>query len=80
MISASEIDLLLLSFCDNTYWRKVAMVIGKTQYTLEGRGIQITHEEIGTRLEHLVGIGRLESQGNIQNWRHSEVRLPTVSR
>lgn len=34
------------------------------------------HNLVAQRIEALVGDGRLEAQGNIKNWRFSEVRLP----
>ena len=77
MIPASDIDQLLLSFCDKR-WLKVARIIGKTLQTFEERGVRVTAEEIDARMEVLVGTRQLEAKGNIRNWRYSEVRLPTA--
>ncbi len=40
MIPASDIDRLLLSFCD-AHWRKVARIIGNTYESLEEHGNEI---------------------------------------
>jgi len=60
VIPASDIDKLLLSFCD-VRWLKVARIIGKAIRTFESRGVRA-----------------LEAKGDIRNWRHSEVRLPST--
>jgi biotin-(acetyl-CoA carboxylase) ligase len=78
VIPASDIDRTLLSFCDQ-HWRKVARIIGQTMQSFEARGIQVTGkmaDEIDARMAVLVRTRQLEAQGNIRNWRHSEVRLP----
>jgi hypothetical protein len=31
---------------------------------------------LGTRIQVLADTGRIDSQGNLSMWRHSEVRLP----
>jgi hypothetical protein len=77
MIPASDLDSLLLSFCD-TDWLKVARIIGKTLKALEQRGDAIdgsVADQIDARMAVLVGSGQLEAQGNIKRWRYSEVRL-----
>jgi hypothetical protein len=78
VIAASELDELILSFCD-ARWRKVARIFGNTMQVLEDRGIQISGgvaDALDARMEALVKSGRLEAQGNIRRWRFSEVRLP----
>jgi len=78
VISDSELDSLLLSFCDQ-HWRKVARIAGQTYQALEKRGIEITAataDAFDARLAVLVGSGQLEAVGNIKRWRYSEVRLP----
>jgi hypothetical protein len=59
-------------------WRKVAMVISKVANAMgndlpNGDG---GYEQVAQRIEALVADGRLSVQGNIKNWRFSEVRLP----
>jgi hypothetical protein len=58
-------------------WRKVSMVITKVANRMgndlpEGEG---SYKQIGRRIEVLVSEGRLVAQGDIKNWRFSEVRL-----
>jgi hypothetical protein len=82
VISESEIDQLLLSFCEQR-WLKVARIAGNTLDALEHRGVQIGNgiaDMIDARMACLVKSGRLEAQGNIRKWRYSEVRLPGASK
>jgi Protein of unknown function len=70
-----EIDRLILSFAHEEYWRKVAMIISRV---LSGRpdcGDEIIAQRVADRIVALVKAGRLEAQGNLNRWRHSEVRL-----
>jgi hypothetical protein len=79
MISAKEIDQLLLAFCD-TRWRKIARVIGASMDILMGCRIRPSGtlaKIIDMRMAALVRSGRLEAEGDIRKWRYSEVRLPT---
>ncbi len=78
MISADDIDRLLLSFSD-THWQKVAKIIGNTLKALEHRGVQMdtsVTDQIDARMAALVGSGQLEAQGNIKRCGYSEVRFP----
>lgn len=78
MIPASELDELLLSFCDQ-HWRKVARIAGQALQALEQRGVELDGsfaDQIDARMAALVASGQLEAAGNIKRWRYSEVRLP----
>jgi hypothetical protein len=80
VIPASDIDRLLVSFCD-TRWRKVARVIGKTYEALEEHGHEVSRgiaKLMDARMAILVRSGRLEAKGNIKRWGYSEVRLATA--
>jgi Protein of unknown function len=79
--SASDIDRMLLSFCEKR-WLKVARIIGKTMEVLERRGVEMdggVADQMDARMAALVGSGQLEAAGNIKKWRYSEVRLPSES-
>jgi Protein of unknown function len=75
-MNASGIDSLILSTVTE-HWTKVAKVIGRVADTLSrdlppgDEGCEV----IARRIEALVGDGRLASQGDIRNWRFSEIRL-----
>ena len=61
------------------HWRKVAMVVSKVA-TAMGDGLvpgDAGYETVARRIESLVSEGRLLAQGDIKNWRFSEVRLPS---
>jgi hypothetical protein len=78
MILESDLDALLLSFCDQR-WLKVARIAGNTLQALEDRGITSAGklaDQIDARLAALVDSGKLEAKGNIKRWRYSEVGLP----
>lgn len=74
---SSEIDSAILSVTEKS-WRKVAMVIVKAADYL-GDCIPVGqrgHRMIARRVNALVKSGDLVSEGDISDWRHSEVRLP----
>lgn len=64
------------------HWRKVAAVVAGVSDVLENvlpegaAGSQI----VAARVEALVAQGQLLAQGNMQNWRFSEVRRPDSRR
>lgn len=71
----SRIDALILSAVDGR-WSKVARVIS---IITDEEGVEVSKiDEVGLviqgRIEALIQTGILEGQGNIQKWRHSEVR------
>ena len=75
-----EIDEAILAFLSsaNGRWRKVAMVISRVVNAM-GKDLPEGNEcydLVARRIEALVKEGRLVAQGNIQNWRFSEVRRP----
>ena len=56
-------------------WTKVAMVIAKAAQAIDGHLPDDERAEVfAQRIETLVVDGRLTAQGNLSNWRHSEVR------
>ena len=66
-----EVDVLLLSLA-LPYWQKVAMIIARAIIAEK----RLDENKAGERVEALVQAGKLESAGNVQLWRFSEVRLP----
>ena len=56
-------------------WTKVPMVIVKAAQAIDGHlPDEERAEVIAQRIAALVVDGRLTAQGNLSNWRHSEVR------
>lgn len=74
-IEIKRIDNALLSNACQ-YWRKVARVVGTTMTELPDRIVGIPDVFYSQRVRHLVAEGKLESQGNLDYMRYSEVRLP----
>ncbi len=69
-----EIDEAILKAVGDR-WTKVAMVIAKAAEELNGHIPDDERAEvIAERIRALVMHGRLTAQGNLDNWRHSEVR------
>jgi hypothetical protein len=69
------IDDTLLS-CVGDRWQKLAMVVVRAKERLESRYPVFSHTFYAMRVEYLSDLGRLESQGNLDYMRFSEVRLP----
>jgi Protein of unknown function len=74
--SEGDVDRLILSFAQ-VQWRKVAMIISKVVDASGRRWGDAELHEVAERIRVLVEDGRLEAQGDLSKWRHSEVRLPT---
>ena len=72
--SSSRLDELILSVVKPN-WRKVAMVVATVKNISESTDFATSHEAIAARIEALCKEGYLESQGDLSQWRHSEVRL-----
>jgi hypothetical protein len=77
----SRIDKAILSVASRR-WLKVARVLLDAARV---EGIDLSETEQGLRIivkriEALVSQGRLDAQGDLRKWRHSEVRLPARSR
>ena len=70
------VDKILVGHCTSQY-RKVAMIIDLALRP-ESAGLdKVPFGYLVQRVQHLVESGRLESQGNLDYARFSEVRLPT---
>ncbi|WP_157257170.1 DUF3658 domain-containing protein [Methyloversatilis discipulorum] len=70
----TEIDEAILSNVSTT-WKKVALVVVKVA---NESGISFADEDddfevVAKHIEFLVGEGRLLAQGNLKNWRSSEI-------
>ena len=70
-----EIDDVLLSHVKNLN-RKVAMIVGLTMMDLSERIEGIPDIYYGQRVKKLVEKGLLIADGNLDQMRYSEVRLP----
>ena len=71
-------DRLILSLITHD-WQKVAMIIANALHKSKDDSVQIRGGLFAARIVELCRQGCLESQGNLSNWRGSEVRLPTPS-
>ena len=69
------IDTALLGQCAES-WRKVARIVGSAMSCLPETLEQVPDGYFAQRVIALVSSGQLESQGNLNYMRFSEVRLP----
>ena len=74
-IAVSDLDELIFSVM-KPVWRKTAMMIVMTLKECEARAMPLDEKVIGARIAALAEAGRIDSQGDLSMWRHSEVRLP----
>jgi pimeloyl-ACP methyl ester carboxylesterase len=70
-----EMDRVLLAQASQN-WRKVARIVGMTMGELSARIPNVPDLYYAQRVRHLVEVGKLESQGNLEYMRYSEVRRP----
>jgi len=75
-MDTSQIDSLVLSSVGER-WTKVAMVIARVVDAMSPDLLPTDAdcEVVSRRIEALIGDGRLAAQGDLKNWRFSEVRL-----
>ena len=74
----SDIDAAILSVATAS-WRKVAFIVGRAREQLGGEFAQdeAGYQIVATRIQALAADGRLASQGDLTQWRFSEVKLPS---
>jgi len=72
--SPFELDRIILSAI-KLKWRKMAMVVGTVHKECEAKGLEISVEDIADRIIALEEAGMIACQGDLANWRRSEVRL-----
>jgi hypothetical protein len=73
-VSEADIDSVLYSVM-RWEWRKMALVVGMAFGRCKELGLPINDEALAARIQVLVESKRLEAQGDLRRWRHSEVRL-----
>lgn len=78
MATASDLEEALLAAI-NSRWTKVAMVFGRAE---RASGLTFDEDEdvfeaLAERLRELVASGKVLAQGDLNEWRFSEVRLAT---
>jgi hypothetical protein len=74
-ISAAMLDAAIFAVL-RPQWLKMARVLSDAEKQFDSRGISVDLELLGARIQVLADTGRIDSQGNLSMWRHSEVRLP----
>ena len=73
-VSEKDIDQIIFSVM-KPRWQKVALVVCFAIEQCEALNLEVTGEIFAARIQALVEADRLENQGDVRKWRHSEVRL-----
>jgi uncharacterized protein DUF3658 len=73
-MSPDLIDQTTLAFCEPQFL-KVARIVGDVAVALKVP-VDVDKGFITDRIKALVKAERLQSQGNLDRWRFSEIRLP----
>ncbi len=77
-VSEAQIDQIILSVTVPR-WQKMAMILWRAVKRGEELALGVTDEMFAARIQDLVEADRLEGQGDLRRWRHSEVRLKPQS-
>jgi hypothetical protein len=72
-VSEAQADQIILSVIA-PQWHKMARIIWDAVKRSEELALGVRDEAFAARIQVLVEAGRLESQGDLRKWRHSEVR------
>ena len=74
--SVSEADLDRIIFSKLGKWlRKTARIVGDVVTECQRLSWPITPEIVGARIEELSDDDRIDREGDLRYWRHSEIRL-----
>jgi hypothetical protein len=74
----TDIDRMVLRFA-KANWLKVARIIAEVRQASERRGVAASESDIADSIRVQVEQGKLEAQGDLSQWRFSEVRLPAAT-
>ena len=75
MKKAAQIDECILRYTTEQ-WQKVAMVAAGVMFETDPDMSEVNDFEVAERVKALVAEGRIQSQGNLDDMRHSQIRLP----
>jgi uncharacterized protein DUF3658 len=75
-VSDLDIDAAILAVTKAS-WRKVALIVSQAAKHVGGdfAAREDAYYFVASRIQALVADGRLASQGDLSEWRHSEIRL-----
>jgi hypothetical protein len=73
MLSIKELDTLILANTTNQ-WRKVAMVVATVLIEGNEKFSELDGLTVAVRIKYLVEEGYIESQGDLNEIRYSEIR------
>jgi hypothetical protein len=74
-ITEADVDCVIFSVLQ-PQWRKTAWIVHQAHDKSAELGWPMKDEVFAARLEVLAEAGRIDHQGYLRYWRHSEVRLP----
>ena len=73
-VTAADLDRIIFSKL-GARLMKTARIVGDVAVECERLAFPITPEIIGARIEELSDEDRIDSEGDLRYWRHSEIRL-----
>jgi hypothetical protein len=73
-VSEADVDAIIFSVLMSRL-QKTAMVIGQAMSHCREHGLPVEAEIISARIQALAASNRIESAGDLRQWRHSEVRI-----
>jgi uncharacterized protein DUF3658 len=73
-VTEADIDGIILANL-KPQWRKTALIVGNAWTQCKKLSWPIEAEILGARIQALADADRIEHQGDLRYWRHSEVRL-----
>lgn len=73
-VAVADLDAAILSVLKRD-WLKTVRIISHAATACKDRLMPVEYEVIGARIQVMADDGRIEAQGNLSMWRHSEVRL-----
>jgi hypothetical protein len=73
-VTAADLDRIIFSKL-STRLTKTARIVGDVVVECERLSWPLTPETVGARIEELSDDDRIDSEGDLRYWRHSEIRL-----
>jgi Protein of unknown function len=73
-VSEADLDRIIFSKMGKRL-QKTAMIVGRAFMACKRLELPVTSEILGARIEALAASDRIDSEGDLRYWRHSEIRL-----
>ena len=78
-VTEADLDGVIFS-CLQPQWRKMTVIVGRAGQRCDELSLPVEAGVLGARIRALAEADRLDYQGDLRYWRHSEVRLKPLMR